>query len=55
MGEDPTPLEDLSDTIVSQFAALGPVVPVVLGGAIGIALLFWGGPKLIAFFKRVAK
>lgn len=51
---DPTPVEELGTGITGAFEALGPVaVPVALA-AIPIALLFWGGPKLKALFKRMA-
>lgn len=50
-----TDLDDVVTSITDSFVALGPVVPSVVGAAIGIALLFWGAPKLVGLFKRIAK
>ncbi len=51
---DPTPLETLAGEIVTTFTELVDYIPAVVVGAIGVALFFWGVPKLIGLFKRVA-
>lgn len=51
---DPDPLADLADSIVTTFSGLTTYIPAIVLGAIGVALFFWGVPKLIGLFKRVA-
>lgn len=48
------PLADLADSIVTTFSGLTEYIPAIVVGAIGVALFFWGVPKLIGLFKRVA-
>lgn len=48
------PLATLADSIVDTFAGVTEYIPAIVVGAIGVALFFWGVPKLIGLFKRVA-
>lgn len=52
---DPSNLETLATGVGTAFAPLAEQLPVVGLAAIPLALLFWGGPKLVSFFKRIAK
>lgn len=54
MDPEPEGLEALAASIVSTFSGLTEYIPAVVVGAIGVALFFWGVPKLIGLFKRVA-
>lgn len=47
-----TLVSSFTDAVGTQFAA---AVPGVIGAAAGVAVVLWGVPKLIGFFKRSAK
>ena len=48
-------MTDIVTEITTQFGTLATHVPAVVGGAIGVALLFWGTRRLIGLFKSVAR
>lgn len=52
---EPTALESVVSSITTTFAQILPSVPVVVGAAIGLSLVFWGTRKLIGIFKSSAK
>lgn len=47
-----TLVSSFTDAVGTQFAAAAPGV---IGAAAGVAVVLWGVPKLIGFFKRSAK
>lgn len=47
-----TLVSSFTSTVGTQFAAAAPGV---ISGAAAIAVVLWGVPKLIGFFKRSAK
>ena len=56
-GEAPTVdlgalVKNFTDVAASKF---GSAAPAVIAAAAGLAVIMWGVPKLIGFFKRTAK
>lgn len=51
---EPTPV-DLSDVVTGAFASVGPELATVGGAGIALALIIWGLPKAVGFFKKTAK
>ena len=47
-----TLVSSFTDAVGTQIAAAAPGV---IGAAAGVAVVLWGVPKLIGFFKRSAK
>lgn len=45
-------ISSFTGSVGTQFAAAAPGV---IGAAAGVAVVLWGVPKLIGFFKRSAK
>ncbi|WP_288265845.1 hypothetical protein [uncultured Bifidobacterium sp.] len=45
-------VKNFTDVAASQF---GTAAPAVIAAAAGLAVIMWGVPKLIGFFKRTAK
>lgn len=45
---------DVVDEITDTLGTLGTYAPAVVVAGLGLALIFWGAPKLIRFFKRIA-
>lgn len=48
-------MEDISDAVIAQLGTLATYLPLVAVAGLGIALILWGGPKLVGFFRRMAK
>lgn len=51
---DPTPA-DYVTTITTAFAGFTPALLAVAGVGLGIAVVKWGFPVVVGFFKRTAK
>lgn len=45
-------VKNFTDVAASQF---GTAAPAVVAAAAGLAVIMWGVPKLVTFFKRTAK
>lgn len=51
---DPTPA-DFATTIVTGFAGYGPALLTVGAAGLALAVIMWGFPKIVGFFKKTAK
>lgn len=52
----PTDLSTLVSSFTSQVGTqFAAAAPGVIGAAAGVAIVLWGVPKLIGFFKKSAK
>lgn len=50
----PTPA-DFATTIVTAFAGYAPALLTVGAAGLGLAVVIWGFPKIVGFFKKTAK
>lgn len=48
-------MEDVASTITTAISGFDTQLLTVAGAGIGLAVIVWGVPKALGFFKRTAK